>query len=417
MTLWRYVAIPLEGDAGHRPVSGLLSAASPTEAGASLRRIGLQPLRLRRALRRSDASLTGVGPSERRFAIGLSQFSDQFLRTRRTARRAELIDSLATMLSAGLPLPEALLTASRSTRSRSLQQCLAGMRESLGDGDSLGRAMAAHTDWFDGVECAMVAAAEASGELSQALHSIGRRLDRRATGASRLFAILAYPALVLCVAIGVIVFLGTRTLPELAVILQGAGIPLPRLTTIVMATSAWLAAWGWSAALGAVALAIAWTPLCRSLPEGARRSMRVRWRLARTLAVGEASRTLADLLGAGVPLVEAIRTTAPSTPPGLAGALRRAADAVERGSDLSCAFDDPHWFNAETVRVLGLAQTAGDLGAALGQLADRNERRADRAMTLLATMLEPALILLLAGLVGLVVMSAILPILRLQEAI
>lgn len=417
MTLWRYVAIPLEGQAAHKPLSGLLSAASHTEAGESLRRIGLQPLRLRRARRRSDSALNGIGPSGHGVVVGVRQISDQWLRTRRTARRAELIDSLATMLSAGLPLPDALLTASRSTRSRSLQQCLAGMRESLGDGDSLGRAMAAHAGWFDGVECAMVAAAEASGELSQALRSIGTRLDRRATGASRLLAILAYPALVLCVGFGVVVFLGTRTLPELATILTSAGIPLPRLTSIVMAISAWLAAWGWSVALGAAVLAIAWTPLCRRLPERVRRTMRVRVRLARTIAVGAASRTLADLLGAGVPLVEAIRITAPSTPSSLAHALRSAADAVERGSDLSCAFDDPHWFNAETIRVLDLAQTAGDLGTALAQLADRNERRADRAMTLLASMLEPALIVLLAGLVGLVVMSAILPILRLQEAI
>lgn len=417
MTLWRYVAIPLEGDAGRRPVSGLLSASSPTEAGASLRRIGLQPLRLRRALRRNDTASQSGGPAGRDLVIGLHRISDRWLRTRRTARRAELIDSLATMLRAGLPLPEALLTASRSTRSRSLQRCLAGMRESLGDGASLGRAMADHADWFDAVECAIVAAADASGELSQALRSIGTRLDRRASGASRLLAILAYPALVLCVGIGVVVFLGTRTLPELAAILQSAGIPVPRLTAIVMVISAWLAAWGWFAGLGAAILTIAWTRHCARLPEGVRRFTSFHLRLARTIAIGAASRTLADLLGAGVPLVEAIRITAPSTPPSLAHALRNAADAVERGSDLSSAFDNPHWFNAETVRVLDLSQAAGDLGAALAQLADRNERRADRAMTLLATMLEPALILVLAGLVGLVVMSAILPILRLQEAI
>jgi general secretion pathway protein F len=263
----------------------------------------------------------------------------------------------------------------------------------------------------------MVTAAEACGELTQALQSMGTRLDRRASGASRLLAIVAYPALVLCVGVGVVVFLGTRTLPELAAILQAAGIPLPRLTDAVISLSRWMSAWGWLAAAGAAIFALSWGPVSRSLPDSVRNVLRVRIRLARTIAVGAASRTLADLLGAGVPLVEAIRITAPSTPPSLAAALRTAADEVERGSDLSSAFDDPHWFNAETVRLLDLAQTAGDLGSALAQLADRNERRADRAMTLLATMLEPALILMLALLVGLVVMAAILPILRLQEAI
>ena len=145
-----------------------------------------------------------------------------------------------------------------------------------------------------------------------------------------------------------------------------------------------------------------------------------RWspHVLRKLAVARLSIQLAELLRTGVPMVEALRVVAPTTP-GLT--LRRrlleAADRVERGEDIAAALDDEHWFDGEFQRLLQIGQTSGELDTLLDRLGHRYARQANRMIDRLATLLEPAVILTLAVLVGLVVMAAILPLLRLQEVV
>lgn len=413
MTVWRYEAIRLDGSSG-ATVSGVMPAEARSDARAALRRIGLQALVIEPLGRegRGGAASRGL---ERVGRSGVGSAVTRVVRSRRTGTRAELADSIATMLDAGMTLAEALETAGRATRDRAMRVMLASMAQEIAAGAGLGSAMRAHEGWFDDAERALIEAGHRSGELARAWRTIGARLERRAQTAGRLIGVAAYPTLVTCVSVVVVGFLGTRTLPELVKILDDAGVATPRLTLWAMAVGGFVAKWGWLAALATVFLSIV-------IGRGVARRWpgvmeRVRPRVIVAMKVARASRTVADLLEAGVPLADALRVAAPASGRSLGGALREAASGIERGEDLASAFGDAQWFDAEAKRVLALAQATGDLAPALARLAERWERRAQRAIDGLARAAEPALILSLAVVVGTIVMAAVLPLIRLQEVL
>ena len=411
MIVWRYTAVPMGSDSSS-PVRGLVPACGESDVRAKLRLAGLQAVRIERASRSSELAESG----HRRFSTLVTLLVDR-VRARRMTRRAELVDAIATMLSAGVPLVEALQTAGRGNRVGSLAHTLSSISHAISEGSPLGTAMARHRTWFDTVECAMVEAGQASGDLVGSLKAMTMRLERKAAIGARLTAVLAYPMLVATVGAGVVVFLGSHTLPQLASVLVDSGVRVPRLTRVIMWVGSAAASWGWLLVPGVlILLGLLCGPLRRSVLL-LELTDSLRPRLARTVRVASAARTLADLLGSGVPLVEALRITSRVVGTGLGQQLDEAAQRIEQGNDIGTAFAGSRWFDAETIRVLELAQTAGDLGRALTHLADRAERRADRAIAALAGVLEPALILGLAALVGSVVMAAVLPLLRLQEVL
>src|SRR5262245_31245605 len=203
MTLFRYRAIPLAG-AARALQAGELAGDSAAEVRASLRRLGLQVVELREA-RRLSLRFAGDG-------------LNQYLRRRRLTLRAELYDSVATLLESGTPLLAALEAVIRGEAGRrSVVRSLAiELREAVRSGSSLGRAMRAHPTWFGAEDVAIVEAGEHVGTLARSLSSLAARSERASDLRSKIAGALAYPAIVAVVGIGAFLFLATKTLPELA---------------------------------------------------------------------------------------------------------------------------------------------------------------------------------------------------------
>jgi type II secretory pathway component PulF len=136
------------------------------------------------------------------------------------------------------------------------------------------------------------------------------------------------------------------------------------------------------------------------------------------LSVARVATGLSELLRAGVPAVEALRVLAPSVGvANLRARLDEAASRIERGEQLAEAMDDPHWFDAEFRRLLAVGESAGELDRMLSRIGERYERRARLLIDRLAALLEPAVILALAAVIGVVVIASVLPLLRLQEVL
>ena len=136
------------------------------------------------------------------------------------------------------------------------------------------------------------------------------------------------------------------------------------------------------------------------------------------MAVGGLALRLAELIRSGVPMVDALRILAPTTGHySLRHELLLAAESVERGEELSKALHDEHWFDTEFQRLLDVGQNSGELDQMLQRIGHRYQRQAKRLIDRLATLLEPAVILLLATFVGTVVIAAVLPLVRLQEVL
>lgn len=441
MTVWRYTAVPLQRAAQVSARRGELAGESAAEVRASLRRIGLQVIDLRPLRRRAPDPVTENQLAWLRELHGSIRSSlEGYFRGRRRHERAELYDALGTMLDSGLPLLEAVDTIIGSTKRRrsAVRSMLVQVREQLRGGSSLAQAITAHRSWFDASEVAMIEAGQLSGTLTRVLRALTERHERSGELSNKLISALAYPTIVAMVGLGVVIFLSVKTLPDLTQILTHAGIETPALTAKIMALGQFLAGHWLALIVLAVCVLGGWTVL-----SGLTARRQIRWpdrlrrlypKVLRRIAVARVSLQLAELLRAGVPVVDALRVLAPTSSGGgprsggdsrsggggggsLARQLHTAADRVERGDELAAALDDEHWFDGEFRQLLAIGQATGELDSLLERIGRRYARQAERLIDRLAALLEPSVILTLAVLVGLVVMAAILPLLRLQEVL
>jgi general secretion pathway protein F len=339
-------------------------------------------------------------------------------RSRRQNARRELFAGLVLLLESGIPLVEALGLMARSpARSRSTRRLLASLVTSLTGGDSLSQAMAAAPDWFTPIEIAKVQAGERAGTLVHVLSGMRDQQARLETLAAKLVGAIAYPMVVLSLGAAVALFLGTRTLPELAGMLSEGGLPVPRLTQSVIHAAA-VASHPATVVGSMAALVLAvWTLwwLRKRLSD---RLARLTPAAVRTAVLSELLASLADLMKVGIPAVEAMRLVAPSTAaPGLGPALSAAAEAIEQGATISESLADSHWFDEELRRLVWVGENGGELPGTLAALAERLSARAARQTQRLAAVVEPAAILAISVLVGVLVLAATLPLVRMRDLV
>ena len=411
MTLWRYKAVT----AGGLSRRGELTADTDVSARASLRRIGLTVLDVR-----------PVASERVRVPASLTSSLHGVLRGRRRDAKAEVLDALATLLASGVPLAEGLgtLAGSRSKRS-GMRRMLLRVEDAVRSGTPLADAFESQPGWFDAAEVAVVRAGQARGELAHALRSLADRHTRTGELAGKLASALAYPTIVAVAGVAVVVFLSLGPLPRLVGILDQAGVRPPALTAGVIALGKAIAQW-WAVMLAggiSALLFAAWAVRAISTSErGWPSAMRQLVPQAlRGMALARLAGELQSMTRLGVPLTEALRAAARTfngpVNLSLRTNLERAATRVEAGERLSQALDDPHWFADDMRRLVEAGETAGELPDLLERLADRLERRAKRLTDRLAGLIEPAAIIMLAAMIGVVVLSAVLPLLKLREVL
>ncbi len=417
MPTWKYKAVRLDA-VGSDSTSGELVAEDAASLRAQLRRAGLQVIDLKLCPEPVWKKL-----SARSAGRPLADLIASRLRSRRVSTKAELYDSLATMVDAGLTLLDALgsIGTDRKGGLGSLGRSLA---QQLREGVSLANAMTEHPSWFDAAEIAIIRAGEHRGEIAAALTSLAERQHRSGELSGKLVSALAYPAIVALVGVGVVIFLSTKTLPQITAILRDAEIAVPPLTAATMGFGqALLVLAPWLL----LAVPVLLVPVLIAMRVSTVRSLIDRIassltpRLMRRATVGDAMTELAQLTSVGVPFTEALRIVSQTVRGiGVAGfrsVLRHAATQIEHGTSVAAAFEDPNWFDDELRRLIATGETAGELPTILERVGERYRRSARRAIDRLSAILEPTVILMLAVGVGLVVMAAIQPLIRLQEVL
>lgn len=331
--------------------------------------------------------------------------------------RAPLIRQLAT-LTAVMPVSDAVATLARQPGDSPEVRVLKRTHRALQAGSPLAAALPASA--FPAEIRSTIAAGEASGRLSLLLARLADMLEAQVALRSRLISSLAYPVLLVFVALGVIAAMLIFVVPSIAAQLTASGAPLPFLTRAILAISNFLQNWWWLlfALLLLFGLGL-WLALRR--PE---MRAHVDAALLRLPGLGgwlsalEAvrwARLLATMLGAGLPLAEALHLTAPTLGNSAwRTASMRIATQVRAGSSLSASL--PLLPNPPALLV-SLAQS----GEAAGRLAPLLESAAtsldmqlsDRSRTVLS-LAEPLIIVVLGGIVGLIILAVLLPILQLN---
>ncbi len=329
---------------------------------------------------------------------------------------------LANLLAAGVPLSRALYILSQEASRPSAQRRWTAVREDVVGGMPLAGALAQYPRSFPPVYVAMVRAGETGGFLDTVLSQIADFRQRERDLKGRVTAALIYPAVLATLAISVMTFLLTYFIPRFAAVFAEFGGSLPWLTRAIVATSD-LAARHWPVALVGVVLAAVAVRRALASERGRRFVERA---VLRSPAVGRVvarfalvrfCRMLGTLLGAGVPLVTALQAAKQAIGnQTLADTVTRAVEAVQGGSPLAQGLTaSPQLFPASVVEMVAVGEEAGRLDKELVRLADSYEAELDRQLRTLVSLAEPALLFVMAALIGTVVIGMLLPIFTLQE--
>ena len=396
-------------DGAGRTYSGVLAAASPTEAAAQLRREGRFA---------SDVQETIAYDRD-------PQRRGTFVWPWNRARGEELVSmytQLGDMVSAGLPILVALETISRQASSARLREVLRSVTEAVSEGRAFSDALADYPDCFPTLFIRSVEAGESSGHLGDALQKLAIHADKSYDLRKQIQGAMTYPAILLTAGLVVVLGVVTYVLPNFVEVFEKAGVPLPAPTRLMYGLGVWIKSRWYLIPLGVAGLVVA-IRLVLGTPAGALAWDRTRLRLPvmgtllRRTAVARVCRTMAMMIASGVPLLAALANAAAVAGNRvIGGVLADARNAVSEGARLSQTIAGSGQFPPDVVQMLAIGEETGNLDGMLDTAAGFYEKAVDRSVKKLMTLLEPVILVILGAIVGTIMASVLLPMLDMAKA-
>jgi general secretion pathway protein F len=344
--------------------------------------------------------------------------------------RTLLIRQLASLLQAGLPQEQALSVLLSQAETKSAQQMLGAVRSTVLEGGSLSQALAQQPATFAAELVAMVGAGEQSGKLPMVLENWADYLESRAALKQQVVSSLAYPAIVALVALLMVLGLMTYVVPQIVGVFQNAKATLPLLTQIMMGASNLLRSYGIYMLMGLIVLGLVIrTVLRQPAPQLAWHGWLLRapimGNLVQAAQTERFASTLAILIRGGVPMLSALdaakRTLSNQV---LVQQIDAAMEHVRSGSTLARSLTQAQNKAATKERMANLLTHLIASGEATGRLPDMLTRAASlqgailsRKLQTLTTVLEPAIILVMGGVVLTIVLSVLLPIIEINQLV
>jgi len=399
MAVYAYIAAGRGGGAG-AAIRGTIAADSPRQARDQLRAQGL-------SVREIAEQKAGKGQSA----------TARYLAGRQRRHVTGLLQEMSTLLAAGIPLLEALDTISRQHTGR-FNQSIMLLRDHVAAGGSLAEAMALQPELFDELARNIVEVGENAGTLDESLRRLVDFRRRSAKLKNRVVSAMIYPAIVSTVGVVISIFLMTFVVPKVLSVLVESGKELPFATVVVKGLSDFLIGWWWALLAGALAVGLIAGAILRS-DRGSMAWHRLQLRipligeLVRKQAIARMSMVMATLLKSDVVFVRAVqiaRRTVRNRV--LTDALTACEDAVMSGRDIADALEKTDAFPPLVVQVFAVGQASGRLEEMLEDLAEDYDTQVDITAGRLTSLLEPAMMILLAITVGFIAFAVIMPILE-----
>jgi type IV pilus assembly protein PilC len=322
---------------------------------------------------------------------------------------------LATLLKAGMPLVQSLDILRRRVANPLFKSVLDDVYERVRGGNSLSEAFEAHGTLFPGVYTASLLAGEKSGSLEQVIRRYVTYVKVVATVKRKTVSALVYPLILLLLSLVVVSIIVLRVVPEFGLFYQQFDRPLPLSTRVIVQVSDFVRAYGFLL-IGAVVVGglmfWAW------VREPAQRERFDRWvlqlpalgQIARKFSISQAARTLATLLGGGIPLVNAIDVAARSIKNRyIARELQSAGQQVREGRALAVAMNESGAFSDVAIKMVEVGESTGALQEMLNSLADFYDEEIDTNLGRFITLVEPILLVVMGLVIAGLLLSLYMP--------
>nr|WP_265334268.1 type II secretion system inner membrane protein GspF [Sphingomonas sp. IC-11] len=374
----------------------------------------------RAVLDRRRLYVVRLEPGSAPAARGRPLFGLQIGRPKMSAKQLTLFTRQLATLSRVSPLEESLRTITRQTEQEKVRNVVQTVHAGVVEGRRLADAMGREPRSFPALYRAMVAAGESSGTLPAILERLSGLLERQAEIRGKLLTALAYPTILACVAMGVVAALMIFVVPQVVEQFDTVGQQLPLLTRIVIGISDVLVGWWWLMLLVAAVLVAGFAVALRQPPV---RLAFDTWllripllgRLLRDLHAARMARTLATMVASRLPLLEGLALTAGTIHNRrLKLASDQITESIRGGGSLSSAMRRAGVFPPLLTYLAASGEAAGRLDEMLERAADYLEREFDRFTATAMSLLEPAIIVVMGGIVATIVLSILLPILQLN---
>jgi general secretion pathway protein F len=394
--------------AGGRSVSGVLDGESLKTVRAKLKRDGVVVLEIH-----EGGALRAVRAREISIRAGRVKTGDLANATRQ----------LATLVSSGLPLMEALNVLVEQEEGSALKASLSSVRDSVREGSSLADALKRSPKIFSLLYVNMVAAGEVSGTLEITLDRLADFLEEQVRFRGKLTAALAYPALMTLIGMGVLFFLFSFVLPRVVGMFEDTKQQLPLITLALLKVVGALSSYWWLIllALGCAAYYLrryAATAAGKQKLDTLFLKMPVFGTLIRMIAVSRFTRTLGTLLESGVPALSAldiVQSVIGNTV--LAEAVRKARENVREGESIADPLRRSGLFPPVVVQMVAVGEKSGELEKMLLKVSDSFDRSVESRIAALMSLVEPAIILAMGVIIGTIVIAILLPILQMSGGI
>jgi general secretion pathway protein F len=399
VAVYDYQAIGADG----KRTSGVITADSARAARKELRLRQLSPLDVSES--RKGRAQDGVTGHDQRLSGG-----DLVVATRQ----------LALLVKAGTPVEEAIGSVAAEAEKPATRKVFMGVRSSITDGYSVSEALNGAPRAFPAFYRAVVSSGQASSKLDEVLERLATHLEKSRKMKNKILSALIYPIVLSVIALIVVTLLMVFVVPAIVEQFDTLGQDLPWLTDAVIAISVLLRQWG--VVLLLVVIAAGWglrrlfqTPAIAEMRDRFVLSLPVIGKLSRGVSSATFARTFATLSASGAPVPECLGAARNS----MSNAVFRKAVAnvrrkVEEGSSLARAMRTEQVFPPMLIHMVASGERGGDLAGMMGRAADYLEDEFDNATTVALGLLEPIMIVFLAGIVALIVLSIMLPILQIN---
>ena len=401
MNAFDYIALDLKG----KRQKGTIMSSSPRDARDVLRSRQLVILKIVQA-KSKDQSISN------------------FIKLRvKHKNLTQITRQLSILIDASTPVEEALKITALQFKNNIVKTILLSVRSQVMEGLKLSDALKSHPTTFSRLYVAMVASGETSGRLASVLGRLADDLEKAQKIKQKIRGATAYPTVLSVVALIIVVILMVAVVPKVVQQFDSFGQDLPTLTKVVIGLSEWMQRWG------LFLLIITFTFFLILLRLFKKKSFRLRWdkmllslpvisKMTKDMNAARFARTMSGLVDSGTPILTALEVSSHTLQNSvMQKAVIDASLKVREGLTINNALRDANVFPQIVVQMISGGEVSGDLSGMLAKSAEYLEEEFSSSIDIFLSLLEPLIIILLAGVILLIIGAIFMPILQLNTLI